>query len=594
MQNARISPLHGKDEHSMRGSEAEVYTIVLASKDESMIRQLSGSLAREGRTFVEITEAPRIVQELEQAQPGVILLDVDMIEGDFSLVDNIRACSQDSYLPVILLMPDQDASASTSCLGVGDDVISKSCITCNPELLEEKIRSLMRFSMLYGRLRQQKRALKAHQQVIDSEQQTARHLFEKFLHSEILHSAGIRYMQRSMGMFNGDLLLAAHKPTGGIRLMVGDMTGHGLSAAVGSVPTSEIFYSMTAKGYAVSDILVEINNKLHRLLPTGHFCAACIVDFECSRQQITVWNGGMPDILLLDNDRRIVKERIGSCALPLGIVDGDALNTSVLYVDIMPGDHLYLCSDGITEARNPLGEMFGQQRLLESVLKQGRDTVGFDRIREDFESFVGKAPISDDTTLVEITCGRALLEQDRDEESEDEAHVRPPTAWSVEMRLEAQALRATDPRPLLTQLVMDLQGMQKHRDRLFTVLAELFSNALEHGVLGLDSALKYDSQGFAEYYEQRRKKLDCLEDGWIRIALDHVPTGCSGELHITIEDSGQGFELSNSLPGLLENTAHSGRGIALVRSLCRELVYQGRGNVAHAVYAWDNCEPPCQ
>ncbi len=578
----------------MRVSETDACTIVLASKDESMIRQLTGSLAREGRTFVEITEAARIAQDIEPAHPGIILLDVDMLEGDFSCVEKIRACSQDLYIPVILLVPDQDVSANVSCLGVGDDSVSKSCITCNQELLEEKMRSLMRFSKLYGRLRKQKRALKEHQQIIDSEQQTARHLFEKFLHSEVLESAGIHFMQKSMGLFNGDLLLAAHKPTGGIRVMIGDMTGHGLSAAVGSVPTSEIFYSMTAKGYAVSDILVEINNKLHRLLPTGHFCAACIVDFECSRQQITAWNGGMPDILLLDNDRRIVKERIGSCALPLGIVEGDALNTSVLYVDIMPGDHLYLCSDGITEARNLQGEMFGQQRLLESALEQGRDTAGFDRIRKDFESFIGDAPISDDTTLVEITCGRVLMEQDQEEESEDEAHVRPPTAWSVEMRLEAQALRVTDPRPLLTQLVMDLQGMQKHRDRLFTVLAELFSNALEHGVLGLDSALKNDSQGFAEYYEERRKKLDCLEDGWIRIALDHVPTGCSGELHITIEDSGHGFEPSNSLPGLLENTAHSGRGIALVRSLCRELVYQGRGNVAHAVYAWDNCEPPCQ
>ncbi len=571
-----------------------VYTVLLASSDNVTSQELALLLTNDGHTVWQTGNGAQLIETFDWQQPDIIIVDTDMpVIGGHDATRLIKKLAGDSYIPVILMTADADKKAKVRCLeNGGDDFINKSCLTCNYELIIAKIRALMRTSALYRKLEQQAGALKHHQQMIYAEQQTARHLFEKFMHSDVLEISGIRYLQFSMGMFNGDLLLAAYKPTGGLRVMIGDMTGHGLSAAVGSVPTSEIFYSMTAKGYTVSDILLEINNKLRRILPTGNFCAACFVDFECNRQQISVWNGGMPDVLLLDSKRENIKEKIGSCALPLGIIDGEALNTSVVYIDIMPGDHLYLCSDGVTEARNKRGDMYGQQRLLDSIMQQGGASDAFDGVKRHFEAFTADAPVSDDTTLVEITCSRGLIEHDSAEQENPQEKERAPTAWSVELHLDADALKETDPRPLLTQLVMDVQGMQKHRDRLFTILAELFSNALEHGVLGLDSALKCDHKGFIEYYEQRKQKLASLDSGWVRITMEHRPVGCRGELHITIEDSGKGFDVRDGQAGLSENTTHSGRGIALVRSLCKDLIYEGRGNRVHAVYTWDSCDAP--
>ena len=42
-------------------------------------------------------------------------------------------------------------------------------------------------------------------------------------------------------MFNGDLVLTAPAPNGGVYVLAGDFTGHGLSAAIGSLPVTEIF-----------------------------------------------------------------------------------------------------------------------------------------------------------------------------------------------------------------------------------------------------------------------------------------------------------------------------------------------------------------
>jgi hypothetical protein len=52
---------------------------------------------------------------------------------------------------------------------------------------------------------------------------------------------------------------------------------------------------------------------------------------------------------------------------------------------------------------------------------------------------------------------------------------------------------------------------EEHRERIYMVLAELFFNALDHGLLKLDSRLKETPQGFGEYYSQRTKRLADLQ-----------------------------------------------------------------------------------
>ena len=62
---------------------------------------------------------------------------------------------------------------------------------------------------------------------------------------------------------------------------------------------------------------------------------------------------------------------------------------------------------------------------------------------------------------------------------------------------------------------------EEHRERIYMVLAELFFNALDHGLLKLDSRLKETPQGFGEYYSQRTKRLADLQEGRIEIKLSH-------------------------------------------------------------------------
>ena len=118
-------------------------------------------------------------------------------------------------------------------------------------------------------------------------------------------------------------------------------------------------------------------------------------------------------------------------------------------------------------------------------------------------------------------------------------------------------------------------------------MTELYVNALDHGVLGLDSALKSDPSGFAQYFSEREQRLDNLQTGHVSFYLNVEQNEDSRSMKIRIEDSGKGFDyLNHDILNADDNTGLSGRGILLIRDLCESLSYLDAGNVVEAIYNW--------
>ena len=124
------------------------------------------------------------------------------------------------------------------------------------------------------------------------------------------------------------------------------------------------------------------------------------------------------------------------------------------------------------------------------------------------------------------------------------------------------------------------------RDSLHAVLSELYSNALEHGVLGLDSRLKRDGQGFADYYQERARRLGALTDGFVRIDFTVEPHADGGRLIVEVLDSGAGFDVQRVLsrPSLAHGL--SGRGLNLVQRLASNARWSEDGRRAHVEFIW--------
>lgn len=202
----------------------------------------------------------------------------------------------------------------------------------------------------------------------------------------------IRTLLNSADVFSGDVLLSAYTPAGDLNVILGDFTGHGLAAAIGALPASEVFRAMTNKGFSPQQILAGINRKLHRLLPTSMFFAVQFVSVSNSLKHVTVCNCGMPDVLLVDGKRNAIKHRFLSRCLPLSILPDIDFQEATEHFVIKPGDQILLMSDGVLEARNPDQDYFGQSRLDRALRETADPTRLLDGISESLARFRQDAP----------------------------------------------------------------------------------------------------------------------------------------------------------------------------------------------------------
>ncbi len=398
-----------------------------------------------------------------------------------------------------------------------------------------------------------------------------------------LSAPNIHYLLSPMANTSGDLILAAYTPSGGQHFLLGDFAGHGLSAALGAIPVSDIFYSMTAKGFHVCDIVREINAKLYNRLPTGFFLAACLVEVDVMQRSARVWNGGIPAAILMRDGKGIYR-RFESRNLPLGIVSSEQLCGEMESIELQQGDRLYIYSDGVIESTDLAGRMFGQERLEDCLCAEDVPVYDrFNRIKSQLAEFRGDEPQNDDITLVEITFDLALIQDNTEVTGSANSTVAD---WRCDLELGAGRLRDFDGLPAIVDLMVRSNGMEDHKARLYTIVTELFNNAVDHGILVLDKQLKSSDAGFYAYYETREAALLNTERGYVKLSLSCRQHAAERQVSIRVEDSGPGFDVGDGLIDLNANIGFSGRGISLVRSLCSEVLFHRGGNTVEAVYQW--------
>ncbi len=559
-------------------------TVLVVDDDHINRRVLCFMLDREGYQTIEAENGSQALESFERDDPDLVLMDVMMpVMDGYAATRAIKARAGDRFVPVLFLTALSDEGSLAECVACGgDDFLVKPY---NRTLLKAKIRALERNRALYDLAKTQNVQLTAHNERLRLEQEIAEQTFNKLLESVQLDAPNIRYLVSPVAITNGDLLLATRTPQGRQRVLVGDFTGHGLSAALGAMPVSDVFLSMSRRGRPLEDVAVELNRKLRMHFPTGLFLAACLLEVDEVSGQIAVWNGGMPDVLVA-RDGAGVYSRLRSQHLPLGVAGDELFETTIRAVSVQPGDRVLAYTDGVLEARNPDGEMFGEQRLNACVTEAMPAGGWFDALRDDLAVFRGAAEQADDLTLIEIDIG-----------SRDARHgpgdglqgsVDSGGGFSVTYRWTPEMLRRGDYLRTVDAVLATIPGVAAHRGALCTVVGELMANAVDHGLLRLEPSLKCTAEGFDRFYELRENRLAALASGWVCLDLEVGFGANGGSVSVAVEDSGPGFDVTAGRQGLEDRRAFGGRGIALVRSLCVRLDYSPSGRRAAAVFEWDD------
>ena len=560
----------------------DTLTVLIAEDSATDLLLLSTIVRRQGHHVLTARNGAEAVQVFARDRPQLVLMDALMpVMDGFEAARQIKQLAGEALVPIIFLTSLRESEALARCLDAGgDDFLAKPY---NQVILAAKINAMDRLRRLQATVLEQRDLIARHHDYLLHEQRVAKAVFDKVAHSGCINAApNIRYLQSPYALFNGDLLLAAYTPSGDMHVLLGDFTGHGLPAAIGAMPLAEVFYGMTAKGYGLTQTLREMNAKLKRILPVDMFCCATLLCLSPQRRAVEVWNGGMPEGYLHEvaTGRRTP---LMSRHLPLGVLSAEAFDDSTEVWPMALGDRVFLLSDGVLDTADANDQLFGAERL-QQVFAANREP---DRLFEDIEhalaAFRGQA--RDDVSMVEITLLSGLALRVAEPMYADSGQSCP-LDWSVSFEFRAQTLQRYNPLPYLLQLLLEVHGLREQSGALYSVMAELYSNALEHGVLGLDSRLKRDAQGFAQYYRQRNERLAQLNSGYVRIHVQVAPTDSGGKMTLRIEDSGPGFDVEQELERPLDVDRLSGRGLSLVRQLSSAVRWSDGGRSVCVEFCW--------
>ncbi len=536
-------------------------------------------LKKQGYETLEATNGQEAIDIFRSHNPDIIFMDVLMPEVDgYEATRQIKAESGNRFVPVIFVTATTDQESLRLCIEAGgDDFMIKPY---DNFILHSKIHAMQRIATL-------NKEVQGMYSMIHREQEIAESVFINAIQGTNIKNPHIRSCIRPATTFSGDMMLSAYSPSRELFFLIGDFTGHGLSSALGALPVSEVFNAMTSKGFNPEDILAGINKKLKVLLPVGMFFGAQLVVINAELDHVRIFNAGMPDLLIISGASNQIIHRGKSRGLPLGVMDSIDSKELGEIIAISPNDKVLMYSDGLTEARNLEDEEFGEERLILAIAK-GSKSGHFDRIFSDLDLFCGDTSQVDDVTLAELTCVQEILPQ-RDE---NRRKVRQPVRgaqgqWCMTLEFCGTRLRETNPVPILVNQIVEMEQIEKERSSLFTVITELYVNALDHGVLGLKSDFKSDASGLAHYFKQREARLAVLDSGHVIFSLAVEQQAAIRRFTLRVVDSGAGFDYKNIPPYVKEDSPQlSGRGIMLVKELCHSLSYEGKGNIAKAIFEW--------
>jgi len=141
-------------------------------------------------------------------------------------------------------------------------------------------------------------------------------------------------------------------------------------------------------------VLRKVNNILIADMPSARFVTLVYAVIDANRKMISIANAGHHNPVI-KSDKRIHSPVI-EVGLPLGIIEYDYKEYNL---QMNSNDKLFLYSDGVPEAMNSKEELFDDERIAESLMKNGSNV---DSLYQDVKKFTGNIPLSDDLTIVMI------------------------------------------------------------------------------------------------------------------------------------------------------------------------------------------------
>ncbi len=244
--------------------------------------------------------------------------------------------------------------------------------------------------------------LRAAQLKVAAEIERARRIQTDLLPTSIPHVDGIELEQRIefLGDMGGDYYDYIPFGDGRLGIVCGDVMGKGLAAALIMAMARSLLHDAIGPGKRPGDVMAEVNDGLTRDLEgqrLPYFLTLALAAYDPSDRSLVIAGGGHNPVLVASEDG--VSE-VPSRGAALGVRTGLQFPEDTMV--LAAGATVALYTDGLTEARDPEGTLFGLERLEQSLARCQNAPVHdtLEVVWDDITAFRGDSAPTDDATLL--------------------------------------------------------------------------------------------------------------------------------------------------------------------------------------------------
>ncbi len=363
------------------------------ARDAAIVRRM---LERSGFHVHYASSGEEGLAIIQREPPDAVLVDYRMpgLDG-YEVCRRIKSDPATQNIPVLMLTGADSARNLVEGLESGaDDYVTKAA---DFEIILARVRALLRVKAYQDELRQ-------HNERLQSDLQFARRVQEALLpkHDFRARHAEIRSAYVPSETLSGDFY-DFFEADGTLFLLIADVSGHGLPAAILVSLLKSFFHSEVAEN-SPAEFMDRLNDFLSTASLPSQFATAQIFRLDADGRRMQFATAAHPPFILYRSNRGEVL----SPEIPghlLGIAPGARFDQHQL--DLEPGDLLFCYTDGLTDRRTAAGEFYAIDRIVGILRESSGATFDgiYEAIMNDVTSFSPTEEFRDDVafTLTRIS-----------------------------------------------------------------------------------------------------------------------------------------------------------------------------------------------
>jgi serine phosphatase RsbU (regulator of sigma subunit) len=200
-----------------------------------------------------------------------------------------------------------------------------------------------------------------------------------------------------------DYLKAGDGRDGKLSVVVGDVSDHGIPSALLMATVRARLRQRYFQSGGIEQVVGDVNRQLlEDVQDSGRFMTLFMAEFDCRNKHLAWLNAGHEPAVIYDPDANKFDVLAGGGSLPLGVVEDIVYQAHNRVVK--SGQIIAIATDGIFEAQDPQGEMFGRKRFYDIIGRHASGTAAKikDAVLQAVKNFRQGLPPQDDLTLVVI------------------------------------------------------------------------------------------------------------------------------------------------------------------------------------------------